>query len=360
VLAIGKDATDSVRSLVIENPIEDIPDGNARLQVVHAAPDAPTVDIFLTAPGADLLAATPIAQVTYGDQPAARQLVPPATYVIRVTPAGVPGTVLFASGDIVLANRSDLLLVAITNTATGPSPISLLVSQRFGTAEILDKDTPSDLRVVHVSPDAPALNVIGDPATTASPEVTFASGLTYLGHTDYVSAPPDTYTVRGVKTSDPTPTTAPFTFLRLLSAGQRATALAAGLLLATPPTLDDLVLADDIRPVFAEGKLRIVHAAPAGGTVDVYIQPPATDIATVDPTLRNLVLRSATGHLAFAPGNYTVTFTEAGSKTNVLATAAVAATAGTVQTAILVDEVRVDAGSDGKPPAVLLLDDLAG
>jgi hypothetical protein len=37
----------------------------------------------------------------------------------------------------------------------------------------------------------------------------------------------------------------------------------------------------------------------------------------------------------------------------------VAATAGTVQTVILVDEVRVDETSDGKPANVLVLDDLA-
>ena len=37
----------------------------------------------------------------------------------------------------------------------------------------------------------------------------------------------------------------------------------------------------------------------------------------------------------------------------------VAAPGSTAQTVILVDEVRVDSGSDGKPAAVLVLDDLA-
>jgi len=78
----------------------------------------------------------------------------------------------------------------------------------------------------------------------------------------------------------------------------------------------------------------------------------------VPPTLQNLVLRSATTYLPFFPRNYTVTFTAAGSK-ELVATAEVAATACTVQTAVLVDEVRVDNTSTGKPAAVLLLDDRA-
>ncbi|MDH5255197.1 MAG: DUF4397 domain-containing protein [Gammaproteobacteria bacterium] len=356
VLAIGKGATGTVQSLIVENPFEDVPDGNARLQFVHAAPDAPAVDVYLTAPGADLLAAVPLDQVTYGSQPAARKLVPTGTYQIRVTPAGDAATVVFDSGPVaLLRNRDDLLIVLVQNTAAGASPISLVINDRFSTSELLDMGTKSDLRVVHVSPDAPALDVVGDPSATATPEETFASGLTYLGNTGYVSVPPETYTVRGVKTSEPNPATPLFSFLRLLSAGQRATVFATGRL----ATINAQVVADDIRSVFTEGRLRLLDAAPASGTVDAYVVAAGTDINTVDPTLRNLVLTSITGYQAFAPGNYTITFTTAGTKT-VLASQDVAATAGTVQTVILVDEVRVDETSDGNPPAVLVLDDRAG
>lgn len=356
LIAIGKDATDTVQPLIIENLIEDVPQGNARLQFVHAAPDVPTVDIYLTAvpaspdPLPDLSTQTPMAQVAYGEQPAARQLVLPGPYVIRVTLAGSTDPV-FESGEITLNNGNDFLMIAVDNTAAGSSPISLAVNSGFrafynpsGTVDILDKDSPSELRVVQVSPDAPALDVVGDPATAAALDKTFASGLTYLGNTGYVSAIPDTYDIRGVETSEPNPATPLFAFTKALFIGQRATLFTTGLL----ATINPLVLPDDIRPVFAEGKLRIVDASPASGTVDVYILATGTDIATVVPTLSNLVLRSATPYLPFYPGNYTVTFTVAGTKT-VLATAEVAATEGTVQTAILRDA----------PAAVLLLDDLS-
>jgi hypothetical protein len=125
-------------------------------------------------------------------------------------------------------------------------------------------------------------------------------------------------------------------------------------------SINPLVLPSDVRSVHAYGKLRIVDASVASAAVDVYILAtlPGTDIATVAPSLSNLALRSATPYLPVFPRNYTVTFTTAGTKT-VLATAEVAATEGTVQTAILVDEVRVDSSSDGLPPAVLLIDDLS-
>lgn len=354
-IVIGKSADGPVQTLDIENPIESIPAGNIRLQVAHAAPDAGALDVYFTAPGDILPAATPVAQVTYGNDPDDRLLMPAGTYVISVTPAGDPDTVLFDSSEITLQGGQDLLLVAVTNTTTDTAsvPISLIVNNRFSTLEIPDKDLPSELRVVHVSPDAPALDVVGDPATEGAANVPFASGLTYLDYTDYISAPRDNYIVNGATTAEPD--TVIFSLTRSLIAGQRATVLALGLL----ASINDLVLVDDIRPVYAEGKLRIVDAAPGSGTVDVYVLESGTDIASVNATLRSLGLGSATPHLVFAPGNYTVTFTVAGEKT-VLATAEVAATGGTVHTAILVDEVRVDETSDGKPPAVLLLDDLAG
>ncbi|MEO8444116.1 MAG: DUF4397 domain-containing protein [Gammaproteobacteria bacterium] len=370
-VAIGKAETDSVGTVVIDNPIEEIPDGSARLEVVHAAPDAPaSVDVYLTVPGADLLAENPLVLAApYGQVPPGRLLLPvdfcpavaPETRnlcVVRITPAGVKTEILYESTAFQLNNRDDLLLVAVDNTAAGPAPVSMLVNNRFSTSEALDKNSVSAFRVVHLSPDAPALDVRGENSDAdTNIDITFASGLTYLGFTGYVAAPPDLYTITGVKTAEPDVTPALLSSIGNLVAGKRATLLAAGLL----SSIGSLVLQDDnVRPVFAVAKLRIVNAAPGSGTVDVYIQPtdPGTDIATVDPEARLGFLGRA-GHAAFAPTTYAVTFTESGNKT-VVASAVVPATAGTVQTLILVDAARVDVGSDGKPPSVLVLDDLAG
>lgn len=353
VLAIGLGADSTLDALIIENPFASIPENTARLQFVHAAPATPPVDIYLTPLDGDLAAATPLAQVTYGQAPPARQLVNSGTYRLRLTPAGAIGPVLFDSGQVTLLSRDDFLLVVAPSLAPGPAPVSLLVNSRLGSAEILDKNTPSDLRVIHVSPNTPALDVLGDPATVSSPEVLFARDLPYLGFTQYVPAVPDTFLVRGVLSTDPLATPPLFSFARSLFLGQRTTLLATNLL----ENISSLVLQDEIRPIFAEAKLRFVDGSPAGGVVDVYLVSPGTDLATVNPTLQNLVLGSATGHLPFVIGDYTAIFTTAGTKT-VLASTPVAATGGIVLTLVLVDEARDTPTSDGLPLSVLVVPDL--
>jgi hypothetical protein len=181
-----------------------------------------------------------------------------------------------------------------------------------------------------------------------------ANGIAFLGNTGYVSVAPDNYSIRGEKTAAPNGTTPLFTTSAAVAAGQRATVFVDSLL----ATIIGQVSVDDSRPVFAAGKIRFLHAAPAGGTADIYVQPTGTGIADKEPTLQNLVSTSLTGHIGFVPANYTITFTKADTK-EVLAAADVPATGATVFTVVLVDEVRVDQSSDGKPASVLVLDDLA-
>jgi type IV pilus biogenesis protein CpaD/CtpE len=56
VLAVGRVAT--IEPLVVSQPATMVPTGQVRLKVVHAAPAAPAVDVYLTAPAADLATST--------------------------------------------------------------------------------------------------------------------------------------------------------------------------------------------------------------------------------------------------------------------------------------------------------------
>jgi hypothetical protein len=62
--------------------------GNAPLRAIHDAPGTPAVDIYVTAPGADLETTIPLlANVEFGD--VADYIEAPAgDYQVRVTPAG--------------------------------------------------------------------------------------------------------------------------------------------------------------------------------------------------------------------------------------------------------------------------------
>ena len=99
VIAVG-DVAAPIAPLVIANPTgEPIAQGSFRAQVVHAAPDAPAVDVFVTAPGADLATSTPINAAPLAYQQSTDRIQAPAgDYQVRVTLGGNPATVVFDSG----------------------------------------------------------------------------------------------------------------------------------------------------------------------------------------------------------------------------------------------------------------------
>jgi len=660
LLAIGEGApgaTNPLGSLLIVNDFEAIPADTARLQFVHVAPDVPPVDVYLTelpdapAPLPDVADGTPVVTATYGQQPAARQLFPAGFYVVRITPAGDPATVLFTSAPLSLISRFDGLVTVVADTTTSGSPVSLVIDSTFSSAEILDRDTRAEVRTVHASPNAGVIDVIGLPATRSFPETLFSNpanpvgivldedngralvvdsqrravlavdlatgtrtvlsdpttpsaatpftdpvaialdtagnralvadaglgaviavdlatgarsvlsdsrtpdtanpfgypvgiavddangrallvdnftdrvvavslatgartivsdastpdatnafvapvgialdlangralvadngldailavdlatgartilsgasqpdtvnpfgnpvaitldtpngralvvdnrlralvavnlgtgartilsgptvpatdnafsgpaglaraaagttalvidarlaallavdlatgartvlspadttrGLEYLAFTPYRLVQPDTYGLRGEKTAAPDPTTPLFGATATVGTGERRTVFLAGLVAG----LTAIVANDQTRPVYTEGKLRIFDAAVGSGTIDVYILKDGETVEDSEPTLANLVPGSLVGHGGFLPASYTVTFTAADQKTPLAAPQVVNAAAGSAQTIMLVDAVRLDEDDDGKPPSVVVLDDLA-
>jgi hypothetical protein len=80
--------------------------GTARVRAIHGAPGAPAVDVYVTAPGADIETALPVLTgVEFGDV-ADYLEVPAGDYQVRVTPAGTKvlaidsGTLTLESGDV--------------------------------------------------------------------------------------------------------------------------------------------------------------------------------------------------------------------------------------------------------------------
>jgi hypothetical protein len=108
----------SIEPLVLTDDRTAPPAGNVKVRAVHGAPSAPAVDIYVTAPGADLQAATPaLSNVPFGA--ASDYLtVPAGDYQVRVTPAGSK-TVVIDSGLLTLAAGQVRTAIAVDNPGGG-------------------------------------------------------------------------------------------------------------------------------------------------------------------------------------------------------------------------------------------------
>lgn len=340
VLAIGKVASGTLAPLVIANPDTAVTSGQARAQVVHGAPDAPAVSVYVTAPGADLAGATALGTFSFGEELGPVE-VPAGNYQIRVTLAGNPAAVVFDAGTVALPAGADLLLAAVANTTTGPSPITLLVNDGTSQAELLDVETTADVRAGHLSPDAPAVDVIVND-DLANPLFNAAA---YPALTAYASVPPATYNVKVV--DDATQGLTVINANLDLDAGVSYSVLAVDFLAGIEP----LVLTDDRRSIATEARVRIVHGSPTAGNVDIYVAAPSTDINTINPTFANVPFKANTGYVGLAGGTYEVSVTPAGAKTPVAIFATLPVANGDIFTVI----ARDNAG--GGAPLGLLVED---
>jgi hypothetical protein len=339
ILAIGDVAT--IHPLVLEQPDTAVPGGSVRLRLAHAAPKAPRVDVYLTAPGASLSGTAPVGTFSFGEDLGPVEVMA-GSYQVRVTAAGNAAAVVFDSGTIPLASGTSLLIAAVQNTAAGTAPISLVVQDGSGSSQILDAATPAALRVVHASPDAPAVDVVVND-NFASPLV---SKLSFPQFTPFVSVAPANYNVK--VTDSATQKLVPINASVSLAAGTSYSVLAVGDLAALEP----LIATDDPRRVATQAKVRIIHASPTAQNVDIYVTAPGAKIDTLAPTLASVPFKANTGFLALAAGSYDVTVTPAGSKTAAIGPATIAVTAGGVYTA-----VARDAPGGGAPLGLILLDD---
>lgn len=343
VLAVGSVAADTLEILALATmPDADVA-GTTQLQVVHAAPLAPTVDIHVTAPDVTTLSsATVLATAAYKD---ATGLVSVASgdYRIRITPAG-SDTVVFDSGTVALASEELLLIAATQNVGPGDSPVSLVVAGKTGAVTVLDATTPADVRVIHAVADAPAVDVIANNA------LTLFDGAPFKGVTDYINVAPDTYLIDVAADADNSVVVIDDASLAV-SAGMTYTVIAHD----TLANIDLAVVTDMPRRIATEAQVRIFHASPAAGTVDIYVTADGV-ITDATPAFSAVPFNSGmlaeTGYVSLVAGEYHVTVTPTGTKDVALDTGMLSLAANKIYTAL-----AVDADTGGAPVQLILADD---
>lgn len=311
VLAVNTLA--AIEPLVVTTPDTTVDADSVRLTVVHGAAAAPTVDVHVTAPDAPLGESTGSFAFKQTLGPVT---VPAGEYRIRVTLAGTD-TVVFDSGasGLALAGGSDLLVTAIANTGAGDAPISLLVADGEGSALVRDTDTPVALKVVHAAPTVGDAEVFVSSASLGLDHVELVDSIAYLGVVPTadsrvnVEAAND-YQVKVAQAGTGAEAALITADGVALTAGQAYTVVATGGSNGEDAQL--LLTADDPRAIATEARVKVLHAAPAAGVVDVYVTP-AGSVSTSDilngdvtPTLNDFAFAAVTDYVSLAAGSYDI------------------------------------------------------
>jgi hypothetical protein len=275
-------------------------DGSARVRVVHASPGAPVVDIYangaLLVPGLDYLQASPFVSV------------PPGFYTIDVRPAlADPSSTPVYSTDVQLVGDFDFTAVAAgVLGSTKPADSFRVV------ALVEDWSPPFPgafyTRVVHASPDAPAvaLDVGNDGSLDFFPLLRFGeTGAAGIGLPADTSLQVAATTLQGVSV--------PFT-LPAFSGDDDITVIATGRLAARPNEPDAFgLLALDrdgvVGFVRQNPQVYVLHASPDAPTVDVQ----AGGATLVD----DLSFRELSAPVTVPPGVYSLDVFDTSGRTYV-------------------------------------------
>jgi Domain of unknown function (DUF4397) len=195
----------------------------------------------------------------------------------------------------------------------------------------------AQVRVAHLAPDAPNVDVYvnGDPILTDVPYTTVSG---------YLSLPAGTQQVTVYATGD---TTSPVIDTPVkLTAGGAYTVAAVGLV--ADDSLTAQVYQDDLRsPASGNAKVRVVHASPDAGPVDVI---PRGGQALVE----GLTFPDASPYAEVPAGTYTLDVNAAGTKKTALTVPDAKLASGGVYSAFAVGTVFADSLN------VLLVQDNAG
>ncbi len=174
--------------------------------------------------------------------------------------------------------------------------------------------TPARVRVVHASPDAPAVDILVNGAVALS-------NVPFTAVSDYLSVPAGTYNVKVVPTGATTPVVIDADLT--VEGGTDYTVAAVGQL----ANIEPLVLVDNnAKPAMGNAHVRFVHASPDAPAVDIAV-------AGGGPVLfSNVAFKGSQGPIPVPAGTYDLEVRLAGTSTVVLTVPGLAVADQTVYT----------------------------
>jgi hypothetical protein len=155
-------------------------DGKARIRVVHAAPDAPVVDVYAKG------GTTPLIKgLAYGET-SAYLVLPPGTYhlELRGSPSTAKDPVVYTTDAMLMRANEKLTAIAagiFGSQDNGDKFRVLALEEGFGAAG----SGNAIVRVVHCGADAPSVGIDLDNDDPSSPEITGLDRFTDTGKTGF-------------------------------------------------------------------------------------------------------------------------------------------------------------------------------
>jgi hypothetical protein len=196
------------------------------------------------------------------------------------------------------------------------------------------------VRVVHLSPNAPLLDVLVD-------DVTVAENVSYLDVPEYFDVEAGSRNI-AVRVSDSDVIAAEEDVT--VGDGVDYTVLVGGdfeSLVVTPLTDNNTA------PSAGDARVRLIHGAPSAGLVDIYVTEPGVDLAGAEPRLTSVEFGDVSPYLTVPAGDYQVRITPSFSETVLIDSGTLTLSPGQVRTGI-----AVDAEGGGEPYGAFILEDL--
>lgn len=177
--------------------------------------------------------------------------------------------------------------------------LALFIAAGCGETTAPDLRLDPNVRVVHAAPETPRVEVVLDGVTRAR--------LDYAEVSDLFTLPTGDRRIQLLAEGE---TEAVIDLTSTLESAVQYTVIAAGVAGSVAP----IVLIDDATPAdSAETRIRVVHAAPTAGEVDVYVTNPGTELATQTAAVTAMAFGDASDYMVVESRTYQVRVAISGS-----------------------------------------------
>jgi len=275
------------------------------LNVGHLVDGLGAVDVYVDPPGTAPSAGNALATVEPGERAGPFE-VSAGNYVVTLTPAGDPQTLLFTSVEREFTAAVTLSLVAFdADPSRTDNPTVRLLSPVGDSLAFAASSGAPELRVLHAALGVDAVDLVeeGDFANPVASNLAFGD---LTADTPVVGGSQTyTFTATGnqgatIAEDDATITIASHEYLVLVGP-------------AAEPGIVNLSSAR--RPFVTSGRVTLFHVASAFEGVDVYLLPAGESVADNSPLVSGLPFQFTTGSQSIAAGDYELTVTVAGEDT---------------------------------------------